>query len=82
MGTNIGPEIKYTCNNDCSQMGCPGHTMRMDVCRSSDVISFQKDGETYLWLDENEWSAMHEAERAHAEKHGWNPSAIKSPLRR
>lgn len=20
MGTNIGPEVKYTCNNDCQQM--------------------------------------------------------------
>ena len=81
MGTNIGPEVKYKCNNDCQQTGCPGHAMRMDDSRSSDVISFVKDGKTILWLDENEWQAMQDAEKAHAEKHGWNPAAPNSPLK-
>ena len=81
MGTNIGPEVTYRCNNDCSQTGCSGHTMRMDDSRCSDVISFAKDGETFLYLDENEWKAMQDAEKAHAEKHGWNKDAPQYPGR-
>ena len=81
MGTNIGPEIKYTCNNDCSQTGCPGHTMRMDDSRSSDVISFVMDGKPLIYLDENQWQAMQDAEKAHAEKFNWNRAAPNSPLR-
>jgi hypothetical protein len=80
MGINIGPEIKYKCSNDCSQTGCPGHTMRMDDCRSSDVISFVIDGKPIIYLDENKWKAMRDAERAHAKKFGWNRNDPKSVL--
>lgn len=76
MGTNIGPEVKYQCSNDCQINGCPGHTMRMDDSRSSDVISFAKDGETFIYLDENQWQAMQDAETAHAKKHGWDLNAL------
>lgn len=72
MGTNIGVEVKYRCNNDCDQMGCPGHTMRMDDHRTSDTIIFVKDGVEKYWFDENEWAAMQAAERAHAVKNGWD----------
>jgi len=80
MGTNIGPDIKYKCNNDCSQMGCPGHTMRMDDSRSSDVISFVMDGDPLIYLDENQWKAMQDAEKEHAKKYNWNLDILKSSL--
>lgn len=72
MGTNRGEEVKYRCNCDCSQSGCPGHTMRMDENRTSDTIIFVKDGVEVYWFDENEWDAMQTAERLHAMKNGWD----------
>lgn len=80
MGINTGTEVKYRCNNDCSQMGCPGHTMRMDSSRTSDTIIFVKDGVEIHWFDENEWTAMQRAEREHAIKNGWNMEAFDTAL--
>jgi hypothetical protein len=53
----------------------------MDDSRSSDVISFVMDGKPLIYLDENQWQAMQDAEKAHAEKFNWNRAAPNSPLR-
>ncbi len=48
----------YRCFNDCRQVGCPGHKLRMIYDTVSDTISCEIDGERYHTYDPNEWRAM------------------------
>lgn len=52
MGTTRGETVEYCCSNDCQQSGCPGHTVRVDLSRTSDVYSVD--------FDENKPSHRHE----------------------
>jgi hypothetical protein len=52
----------------------------MDDSRSSDVISFVMDGDPLIYLDENQWKAMQDAEKEHAKKYNWNLDILKSSL--
>lgn len=40
---------KYNCYNDCSQAGCPGHTMRVGYHSVSDGIEVHFDGKDYYF---------------------------------
>ena len=44
--------------NDCRQLGCPGHTMRVVFHGTSDTVSMSIDGEEYFVLDEDAFETM------------------------
>ena len=58
MSRRRSPVINFHCTNDCSSMGCPGHTMQRVDFLTADTISFLMDGQTYLITDDNIWAAM------------------------
>lgn len=59
MGINKSKtEIHYNCINDCNQTGCPGHVLRMESSRTSDIITIFSDDTPLLFTDSNELSAI------------------------
>jgi hypothetical protein len=62
MGTTRGKDVSYQCADDCKQSGCPGHVMRMDYSRVSDIRSFYIDDEHWFSCDDDMWAAMLKAE--------------------
>lgn len=58
MGSNWSPERKYNCSTDCVQTGCPGHTMKIEYHRGSDIVMVWIDGEPSHYFDDNSFSAL------------------------
>jgi hypothetical protein len=58
VGLNYSPEVTYRCTNDCRQEGCPGHTMRLSFCRSSDTVAVEIDGKPEYYFGDNTFAAM------------------------
>ena len=42
--STINYEMKYSCDNDCKQSGCPEHTAKLSFQTTANVISFD-DGD-------------------------------------
>lgn len=58
MGTN-SVEKRFNCGQDCNgYRGCPGHVMRADYFRTSDIFSFDIDGERQATLDHEALEAL------------------------
>jgi len=45
MSTSYSKELKFKHGNDCVQMGCPGHKMRIAYHHTSDTISVEIDND-------------------------------------
>lgn len=58
MGSNWTPEQEFKCANDCEQSGCPGHKMKIEYHRGSDIVTVWVDGEPLYYFDDNRWSTM------------------------
>ena len=54
-------EREYRCSGDCEQMGCPGHKLVLDFCRSTDIWSVIVDGKPHAYFDEAMFHQMIEA---------------------
>lgn len=42
-------EIKFRCDNDCLQSGCPGHTMKACLQDTSDWLSIKDEKEKVIY---------------------------------
>lgn len=61
MGRNNSKPVKFTCSNDCRQMGCPGHELVLSWCRSSDTVAVMIDGKIHSVFDDGEMIALLQA---------------------
>jgi hypothetical protein len=57
MGITKGKSVKYHCANDCEQLGCPGHILRVDLDRGTDIYLVDIDGAIECY-DENKLHAI------------------------
>lgn len=74
MGTLIGEWVEYRCLDDCRQEGCPGHKVRKNFQRSTDIIIFEFENKstneiTNLYFDSNQLAAIHKAEQLFKDKY-------------
>lgn len=51
-------KISYRCSNDCSQLGCPGHTMQVISHNTPDTVEILIDGKHCVTFNDNEFIAM------------------------
>lgn len=58
MSTQRGQSIHYQCMCDCQQTGCPGHVIVAVYHHTSDVLSFEIDGEMQEPIDPQRFEAM------------------------
>jgi hypothetical protein len=50
--------VEYHCSSDCQQMGCPGHVMVAERCRSTDTTTVFIDGKPWITLDDEQELAL------------------------
>ena len=58
MSNSKSSKIKFKCWSDCTQLGCPGHTMECNYSNTADVACFFVDGSPVFYTDPYKWSAM------------------------
>lgn len=66
MGVTIGKWVEFHCLDDCQQMGCPGHHVRMERCRITGIIVIETAWggtmeNTRVCFDANQWTAVLQA---------------------
>lgn len=57
----IGSVESYKCFNDCSQMGCPGHTIQMIYDTVSDIYYTIDEKQQTNYYDRNQLKALFES---------------------
>lgn len=56
--SNLSRTARFVHSNDCVQSGCPGHEMKLWHHYTSDMVSFEVDGERMATFDPEELKTL------------------------
>jgi hypothetical protein len=56
--SNMYYRKRYTCDQDCTWGGCPGHELVLGVHNTSDTLSVRVDGEIKAVFGDNQFCAL------------------------
>jgi hypothetical protein len=56
--SNMYYRKRYTCDQDCTWGGCPGHELVLGVHNTSDTLSVSVDGEIKTVFGDNQFCAL------------------------